>query len=77
MIQYDENTFYLIGGWQDDKISANTHILERVSQDKWDVYPWGPLKHARMGHSCAKMDRNARGARIFGPIAMKLGTHDL
>ena len=58
MIQYDENTFYLIGGWQDDKISANTHVLERVSQDKWDVYPWGPLKHARMGHSCAKMDRD-------------------
>ena len=23
-----------------------------------------------------KMDKNARGVRIFAPISMKLGTHD-
>ena len=31
---------------------------------------------AEIGAEGAKMDKNARGARIFGPIPMKLGTHD-
>ena len=34
-------------------------------------------QRAEIGAKGAKMDKNARGARIFARISMKLGTRDL
>ena len=58
MIQYDEKSIYIIGGWQNESISRKTWIVDPTNGLKIKEGP--SLNKARSSHGCAKMTINGR-----------------
>ena len=58
MIQYDEKSIYIIGGWQNYSISNKTWIVDPTDAFKIKVGP--SLNVRRAHHGCAKMTLNGR-----------------
>ena len=59
MIQYDEKSIYIIGGWQNDSRFYNkTWIVDPTNKFKITEGP--SLNKGRNGHGCAKMSLNGR-----------------
>ena len=57
--------------------TRNLSSLDHCAQHLVVYIGFPRAQRAEISAEGAKMDKNARGARIFGPIPMKLGTHDL
>ena len=55
----------------------NIRPLDHSAGDGFFDFGFPRAQRAEIGAEGAKMDKNARGARIFAPISMKLGTNDL
>ena len=59
MIQYDEKSIYIIGGWQNDsRFSNKTWIVDPTNDFRITEGP--SLKKGREFHGCAKMTLNGR-----------------
>ena len=58
MIQYDEKSIYIIGGWQNDSRSKKTWIVDPTKE--FQITEGPSLNKARAGHGCAKMTLNGR-----------------
>ena len=58
MIQYDEKSIYIIGGWQNDFRSKKTWIVNPTNEFKLKEGP--SLNKARISHGCAKMTLNGK-----------------
>ena len=55
----------------------NIRPLDHSADDGFLNFGFPRAQRAEIGAEGAKMDKNARVARIFAPISMKIGTHDL
>ena len=58
VIQFDETSIYIIGGWQNGLRSNKTWIVDPTKEFEIKVGP--PLNVKRIGHGCAKMNLNGR-----------------
>ena len=58
MIQYDDKSVYIIGGWQNDLISKKTWIVDPTNEFRITEGP--SLNKGRIDHGCAKMTLNGR-----------------
>ena len=58
MIQYDEKSIYIIGGYQNNSISNKTWIVDPTNG--FQIREGPSLNKARNGQSCAKMTINGR-----------------
>ena len=58
MIQYDENSIYIIGGLQDDSFSNQTWIID--PSNNFNLREGPPLNEKRYYHSCGKMEINGK-----------------
>ena len=59
MIQYDEKSIYIIGGWQNEQIfSKKTWIVDPTNE--FQITEGPSLNKARSYHGCAKMTLNGR-----------------
>lgn len=58
MIQYDENSIYIIGGLQDDSFSNQTWIID--PSNNFNLREGPPLNERRYYHSCGKMEINGK-----------------
>ena len=57
MLKFDENSIYLIGGEQNDKISNKTWIVD--PRKNFQIIEGPPLNRKRKGHCCAKFENKA------------------
>ena len=58
MIQYDEKSIYIIGGYQNGSLSKKTWIVN--PKNGFEIKEGPSLNKARFGHGCAKMALNGR-----------------
>ena len=58
MIQYDEKSIYIIGGYQNGSISNKTWIVDPTNE--FQIKEGPSLKKSRCNHGCAKMTLNGR-----------------
>ena len=58
IIQYDETSIYIIGGWQNGSRSNKTWIVDPTKE--FQIKEGPPLNVNREGHGCAKMKLNGR-----------------
>ena len=59
MIQYNEKSIYIIGGWQNDSSFSNkTWIVDPTNE--FQITEGPSLNNGRAGHGCAKMTLNGR-----------------
>ena len=59
MIQYDEKSIYIIGGWQNEQIfSKKTWIVDPTNE--FQITEGPSLNNGRSSHGCAKMTLNGR-----------------
>ena len=58
MIQFDEKSIYIIGGWQNGSLSKKTWIVKPNSG--FEIKEGPSLNMARSSHCCAKMTVNGR-----------------
>ena len=59
MIQYDEKSIYIIGGWQNEQIfSKKTWIVDPTNE--FQITEGPSLNKGREFHGCAKMTLNGR-----------------
>ena len=56
MVQVDSTSIYLIGGWQDNKKSEKTWIID--AKDNFAIKEGPPMNKPRVGHSSATMKLN-------------------
>ena len=56
MVQVDATSIYLIGGWQDNKKSEKTWIID--AKDNFAIKEGPPMNKPRVGHSSATMKLN-------------------
>ena len=72
MIQYDEKSIYVIGGWQNEQIfSKKTWIVDPTSE--FQITEGPSLNKGRQFHGCAKMTLNGRTILV---VAGGLGAED-
>ena len=64
MVKFDNNTIFIIGGYQDGEISNKTWIIDANNGFKIRVGP--SLNTKRVGHSCGKM---VSGGKILLVVA--------
>ena len=57
ILKFNENSIYLIGGEQNDKISNKTWIVD--SRKNFQITDGPPLNRKRKGHCCAKFENKA------------------
>ena len=55
----------------------NIRSLDHSAGDGLLDFGFTRAQRAKISAEGAKMNKNARVARIFAPISMKIGTHDL
>ena len=58
MIQYDEKSIYIIGGFQNGSISNKTWIVDPTNE--FQITEGPSLNKGRAYHGCAKMTLNGR-----------------
>ena len=58
MIQYDEKSIYIIGGFQNDRRTNKTWIVDPTNE--FQIKEGPSLIKGRYGHGCAKMTLNGR-----------------
>ena len=58
MIQYDEKSIYIIGGFQNGSISNKTWIVDPTNE--FQITEGPSLNKGRYSHGCAKMTLNGR-----------------
>ena len=58
MIQYDEKSIYIIGGYQNGSLSKKTWIVN--PKNGFEIKEGPSLNKARFGHGCAKMTLNGK-----------------
>ena len=58
MIQYDEKSIYIIGGFQNGSISNKTWIVDPTNE--FQITEGPSLNKGRADHGCAKMTLNGR-----------------
>ena len=58
MIQYDEKSIYIIGGFQNGSISNKTWIVDPTNE--FQITEGPSLNKGRDSHGCAKMTLNGR-----------------
>ena len=58
MIQYDEKSIYIIGGFQNGSISNKTWIVDPTNE--FQITEGPSLNKGRSSHGCAKMTLNGR-----------------
>ena len=58
MIQYNEKSIYIIGGWQNGSRSKKTWIVDPTNE--FEIKEGPSLIKARHNHGCAKMTLNGR-----------------
>ena len=56
MVQVDSTSIYLIGGWQDNKKSEKTWIID--AKNNFAIKEGPPMNNPRSSHSCATMRLN-------------------
>ena len=56
MVQVDSTSIYLIGGWQDNKKSEKTWIID--AKNNFAIKEGPPMNNSRRYHSCATMRLN-------------------
>ena len=56
MVQVDSTSIYLIGGYQDNKLSEKTWIID--AKNNFAIKEGPPMNHSRLCHSCATMRLN-------------------
>ena len=58
MIQYDEKSIYIIGGYQNGSLSKKTWIVDPTKE--FQIKEGPSLNKGRINHGCAKMTLNGR-----------------
>ena len=78
MIQYDEKSIYIIGGYQNDSLSRQTWIVDptKFKFNEFHMMEGPPLLVERSSHACAKMTINGSTLLVVAGGISSDGTLD-